>query len=505
MSPLPKKLLFFIIAFSFAVISSFTLAQTAQAQSGQNPQDIFHPSVQQLDQEQIDIRKAADDDKKTRINDLEVGSRQQDVMIYGAINKIIPTCQGSDYCPNQATAMGTITQLMASMYANPPASGIAYTYDLLAGAGFLAPPAYAQGIGFSALSPFLPFWKVTRNISYMLLIVVMVAIGFMIIFRTKIDPKTVIGVQAALPKIVFTLILITFSYPIVGFMIDLMYLVMAIAISLMISGMGGNLAGADVANLQSTYMTAGLGDLFGAVFWPMGAVLVGLKSLLLPSTGFAAAIGIIVAITQGPLALLITGIPAALFTLIIALGLLFTFIRLLLLLANSYIQLLIGLILGPILLLGEAIPGKSAFSGWFLNIIANLVVFPATAVIIMFSVWLASQGQLNTTTWSPPFLGVANPGTGLFHAFLGLAVIFMAPTLVATIKKAFHPKPVVPAGVGTAFAPATGAIGTTMGGMSQFYYLQQMVGTDDHPGPLNKVFGGLLNRGGSKPSASRSK
>ena len=168
--------------------------------------------------------------------------------------------------------------------------------------------------------------------------------------------------------------------------------------------------------------------------------------------------------------------------LVIGLGLLFTFIRLALMLLNSYIQLLISLILGPIFLLMEAIPGRSAFSEWILNIIANLVVFPATVVIILFAVFLATTQEAGSVTWAPPFIGIGGKAN-LFNTFLGLGVIFLAPTLVAQIKKQFHPKPVLPISAGTAFAPATGGLQTTIGAASSYYYLRFMPG-------VGKFFGG---------------
>ena len=42
-------------------------------------------------------------------------------------------------------------------------------------------------------------------------------------FRMKINPQNVATFQSAIPKIVTTLILITFAYAIAGFMIDLMF------------------------------------------------------------------------------------------------------------------------------------------------------------------------------------------------------------------------------------------------------------------------------------------
>ena len=75
-------------------------------------------------------------------------------------------------------------------------------------------PVYAQGIGFSALTPTLQVWKAFRNLSYFLFIIIFIVVGFMIMFRAQINPQTVVTVQAALPKIVVTLIMITFSYAI---------------------------------------------------------------------------------------------------------------------------------------------------------------------------------------------------------------------------------------------------------------------------------------------------
>lgn len=486
MSSLPKKIIphlyiwlfsyLLIFALGYWVIGLFSTPVHAKA-----PGDIF--SQQTLEQKNQQEKTAREQETgkpdevqvfSTRVNNQLMGDT-----MYNMTNMIV--CTNEEVCTNNPqgrekgkplSALGAINYGIGKLYEQPPASFLAYVQDLLFHAGFIK-PVYAQGIGFSGLTSFLPLWKTTRNIAYLVLIIIMVAIGFMIIFRTKIDPKTVISVQAALPKIVLTLLIITFSYPIVGFLIDMMYLVMAIAISLFVSGVGGNIGGADIANLQSKYMTANLGDLFGAVFWPLGGILKGLVGIL---TGALIGSGLISSIagiwakglitSSFTIPLIAVGVPL-LIIFIIVLGLLFTFIRLFMLLLNSYIQLLIGLILGPILLLGEAIPGKSAFSGWILNIIANLVVFPATAIIIMFSVFLVTTGQTDSPTLSPPFVGL---GGGNFSTILSLGVIFLAPSLVAQIKKAFHPKPAIPMSAGTAFAPLTGGAQSVMGGMSQLYY-----------------------------------
>ena len=386
-------------------------------------------------------------------------------------------------CNPENTALYNLNSVMQAFYLNPPASFAWYIQDTLANAG-LAKPAYAQGIGFAGLTPLLSIWKATRNIAYAVIVLVMVAIGFMVIFRMKIDPKTVISIQAALPKIVFTLILITFSYAIVGFLIDLMYLVIALVIQIIAGSMGKDPN--YIADFQSQFMTGGMttlaGHVFSGGFRSLDDFVKGLWWTVLPTSGLAALLGGLGILGFPGWGMIIAGTaiataPAWLLLAILVLGLLYVFIRLVLLLFNSYIQVLIALILGPLILLNEAIPGKSAFGEWIQNIIANLVVFPATVAILMFGTFLTTLNE-NSTLWAPPLIGMpgfsGSAGPNLFSAFIGLGVILISPNLIAQIKKAFGPKPALPVSPGTLLSPLTSTFQTGMGAMSQFYYFQML-------------------------------
>jgi len=97
-----------------------------------------------------------------------------------------------------------------------PVSGVVYTKNLL-NKFHIVSPVYAQGIGFNAANSIMELWKVTRNISYMLLVLIVIVMAFMIMFRVKISPQVIISVQSALPKLIIAVILITFSYAIAGF------------------------------------------------------------------------------------------------------------------------------------------------------------------------------------------------------------------------------------------------------------------------------------------------
>ena len=91
---------------------------------------------------------------------------------------------------------------------------------------------------FAGLAPLLPLWKVFRDVSYGILAIILIVVGHMVMFRKKIDPKTVVTVQNSIPRIVVALLLVTFSYLIVGLMIDGMYLLITLSISMISSATG---------------------------------------------------------------------------------------------------------------------------------------------------------------------------------------------------------------------------------------------------------------------------
>jgi len=496
--------LFFGICFLVLLFPSRILAQAAA------PADIFSPTVQDLIDEETNAAKK-DTANKIEIFDARINNRQLSIIPISLSNQILCVYPN---CNQNKTAIGALTKVMAMTYEYPPASAIAYTHDLLANAGLLAKPAYAQGIGFAGLAPLLPLWKASRDISYAILIIVMVAIGFMIIFRMKIDPKTVISVQAALPKIILTLILITFSYPIAGFLIDIMYLSILILIKLLanaakslpIDALGWASYIRNEAQQQTEFLGGGGWKLLTSVF-SVGLIpslfqqsFFNIPGLLGLGGGGGVGLGLIIShIFLGGVAAF--GLPAFLggigalvgiILVIIALGLLFTFIRITFLLINSYIQLLLAIILAPLLLLKEAVPGQSAFQEWIQNIIANLVVFPTTVGVLYLS-WIFTAVLWSGNLWKPPLTPFVGGSTNLgggnpLAIFIGLGTIFLAPNLIASVKKAFHAKPTLPVTAGTAFSPVTGVVQTGMGAMSQYYYMTQVFGEKGAFGPLvNKI------------------
>src|SRR3990167_11023854 len=116
-----------------------------------------------------------------------------------------------------------------SMVINHPASGVEYIASKLHDMG-IVPEAYAQGegFGFATLKPIESLWAASRNAAYALMTVAIVILAFLVMFRAKISPQASVTIQSAIPRVIVGLLLITFSFAIAGFVIDLAYVVIGI-------------------------------------------------------------------------------------------------------------------------------------------------------------------------------------------------------------------------------------------------------------------------------------
>lgn len=366
----------------------------------------------------------------------------------------------------QKSPVGQIGQGIAMMYEHPPANTGYWLADVGQSLGFYR-PAYAQnGVGFTGLQPILGIWKQFRNIAYVLLALAMIVVGFMIMFRRKIDPQTVVTVQNALPRIITTLIFITFSYAIAGFMIDLMYVIMIVVLNL-ISGniagyndlIAGSVTSTPLQNLCATGVTilgcasSGAFDLMGRVFSPLLLLNPG-RSLGTALVGILAggAIGNLPGALLGGLAAsLISGVSlpvpggsavpggflSPILLVLFAIALLFAFFRIFFMLLGAYIQVLIGVITAPIQILIDVIPGSNGFVSWFMHMVNNLATFVIVGVMLAFvSIIVDSLGSIGGAQqlWVPPIIGGQDPG--LLKVIIGVGGMLMIPSVVSNIKKA---------------------------------------------------------------------
>lgn len=130
------------------------------------------------------------------------------------------------FVKNGGGAIGVANNMIAMMYTAPIHTGDYVNY--LAQNFGIVKPAYAQqtGTGFDGIKPLLGLWVTFRNIVYMLFVAVFAVIGFGIMLRINIDPRTVMAISNQLPKIIIAILLVTFSFAISGFLIDIMWVSM---------------------------------------------------------------------------------------------------------------------------------------------------------------------------------------------------------------------------------------------------------------------------------------
>ena len=370
-------------------------------------------------------------------------------MIIGPVSGV----GGESYRPGGA--IGGIANLIAVMYANPPVSSVEYFADLGRNLGIVK-SAYAQtGVGFRGLQPILPLWKAFRNIAYLFFTIVFVIMGFAIMFRVKLNPQTVISVQNAIPRVVIALILVTFSYAIAGLLIDLIYILISLLISVL--GTTGYL---DNAKAQKVYLNASILTLLGAFLTRGSAVAKEVSNILNPATWLPETIKEIIDGLNIPM----LELPSDLLALILSAILLISFFKLFLNLLYAYVRILTGIVFGPLQIMLGILPNQDSFLAWFRNLLSNIAIFPAVVGMFLLADVILEATKKSGFVWAPPFIQVGSPGA-FIGSLIAYGIFLMIPRVSEMVKAAFEHKPFP---YGTAIGEALGPARTL--GKTGFYY-----------------------------------
>lgn len=284
-------------------------------------------------------------------------------------------------------------------------------------------PAYAAGggFGFNGLSPILNIWALSRNIAYFLFSIIFVVIGIMIMTRRKIDPKTVATVQNALPKIIFALVIVSFSYAIAGFLIDMMYVVLGLIVTLM-SSLQGNPVKVDEL-LSGSIFNFALNGAF-AVTLHIGQIVGGIANSLAP---FNLGTTPIVSNTIG-------GMTGALAMLVVAIAILVALFRTWFALIGAFANIVLGVIFAPLRLTLDAIPGQNQFGGWIRDLLANMMTFPLVTVLLAIGAYIASfPVEHEQPGFTPPLLGAGTVEEVL--PFVGLGILLTIPKALDIMRE----------------------------------------------------------------------
>ncbi|MBP9718934.1 MAG: hypothetical protein KBD46_00530 [Candidatus Levybacteria bacterium] len=387
------------------------------------------------------------------------------------------------YVEQEGGAIGGMTTLITALY-TPPLHMSDY-FQHIAGNFGIVKPVYAQtGIGFQGLSPLLPLWAAFRNIAYLLLVVVFLLIGFAIMLRIKIDPRTVMSLENQLPKIIVGILLITFSFAIAGFVIDMMYVSIyliagvlnsaapAANINTSVAGIqgqntfefaSGNMGGiASIANTPAAAIGGVVKSLFtGPIIQPVFAAIGayagwnwGTQTLQWMTTAIASAggaipgVGAIAGLTVGAGWMAIaTGLGAffanyilglfvqALVFLILAAAILIALFKLWVTLLMAYVSFLLDVILAPFWIIGGLLPESTiTFEAWLRDMIANLSVFPVTITMFLLGKIFMTAFQIAPGgVFVPPLIGDTG-NVQLIADLIGLAIILMTPGVVQMMR-----------------------------------------------------------------------
>jgi hypothetical protein len=226
-------------------------------------------------------------------------------------------------------------------------------------------------------------WTQIRNITYVFFIVIMLIVGFMIMFRSKIGGQTLVTLGNSLPNVVLALIGITFSFAIAGFIIDVGGVIMVLLIDLIKMASGYE----NIITLESIW------SLFGAVI-PEGIVSDITTSVTevageIKSGDFMSLLNIapqnltLLVLLLNPSGVVLTSLITIILLIVIlgvaTVGIFKVFITLI----KAYIGIIIGVVTGPIQIAMSAIPGKgNSFINWILSIFRNVLVYPITFAIL---------------------------------------------------------------------------------------------------------------------------
>lgn len=288
---------------------------------------------------------------------------------------------------------------------------------------------YAQS-GYDDLtdSGIVSVWNFTRNIAYLGFVVIMMTIGFMIMFRHKVGGQMLVTISNALPRVVVSLVLVTFSFAIVGLIFD-------------------------VAGV----VTRVLGSLFDSAvpihnIWYLLDGLLGVRNMFEISVNIYSGNPVLNTIAYWTQAVEFgEGNPwEILFLLLFAGFILWGAIKLWFTLVKTYLVLLINTIIAPLAILVGALPGNEVTTvNIFKSILRNALVFPVAFAIVNLPFYIFQQEEI--TLGFPQSVVGADASWGMNFARIGplmiaiakVAAIFVAsqtPKLLLTIIPASAPK-----------------------------------------------------------------
>jgi hypothetical protein len=337
-----------------------------------------------------------------------------------------PTCfENSEDLPEELRngLVEKVDQGLVAMFDNQPRIDIvAHLAEEWVPGYKQANSVYASGYDDLERTNIVDLWSATRNIAYVFYVVIMIVIGFMIMFRNKIGGQVMVTLGNSIPKLVLSLLLVTFSFAIIGIIIDIGGMIRNVIANLLYPG--DPISAIDVHNPFT---------LLSNFAW---------KSKPAGATGAVGLVGIILSIIK----LSPVGIILSIFALVVTAMVLIGAIKLWVVLLKAYFGILVNVITAPFTILAGALPGNEAsMLNTFKSAARNVLVFPVAFAIVNLPYALHGRGirlafpeslvGTDTTTGKlVPWL-IINIGK-----IVAIYVAATAPEIVKTIIPATAPK-----------------------------------------------------------------
>jgi len=373
LSILQKPALIFLVLATLIIGSFFVLTNIHAQECDPDPTLQAGEAIDKMNK--CAIEKNIFDDKLFNFNQL-AGTTDSIYTLLTSKSQLHPE---TDDITAGSGAIAASGKLVAAVYAHPPASGVNYMASKIRNLNPVQ-PTYAQtGIGFDALQPVQKLWTAMRNIAYVGFVFVFLVIGFMVMFRAHISPQAVATVQDSIPRLVIALALVTFSYAIAGFMIDLMFLFLNVILTALSSQ--GLIENTDFIFQKSVFSI--LWESWDGIFVTVADALNNLIN------------GVI----ELPLGLnkLVGFIGGAIGAIIVGIAIIFIMFRIFFMLLMAYVMIIILTIFAPFYFLVQALPGNNGAKEWFKQIFSHIAVFPVVALMFILAGILGGISELGAT------------------------------------------------------------------------------------------------------------
>lgn len=359
---------------------------------------------------------SADNIKAIVGNILQAIMQQASAMIAGTVVINFVPSLGSVHPTNTQDVLqnygvlGYLGSGMAYMYQNPPVTIQEYlaTIHPITQTFAQTPPQPRPISQQEIYGPIVfNFWTASRNLAYGMFVVILIVIGLMLMFRARLNPRTTVTVTAAIPGIILSLILITFSLTFAALMVNFGQLVQEVFKNMLSTGaLTGTPLLPDPAT-QKTGLT--FTDIFIQFVNPFAAT----NAVSLGGN------------FNGGLAAVFLDLVIIVFAFIISIQL---FITLLI----RYLYILIKPIAAPIIFLFGAIPGRGgATVSWFKGYLADVLTFPLVLLLVNLGVAIRHSG---TTGGSGDPFGLIEAGANV-SPLLAIGILYIATKVPAFLEE----------------------------------------------------------------------